>query len=151
MLPAAITFANLLLGALTAGAMFGMWLAMNPASLSAPLFVTQHQHFVRAVNGVMPPLGGLTIVLTIVAAVLARHDGPRLGLFCAATACFVAAGLITRLANQPINAIIMGWTPQAPPVGWEVLRDRWWHWHAARTVAGLAGLCALLAASIRQP
>jgi uncharacterized membrane protein len=59
-------------------------------------------------------------------------------------ALLIAAALITRLGNQPINAIVATWDALRPPAGWEALRDQWWHWHVIRTWTTLAALVFLL-------
>jgi len=142
----AVHFLNLLLAALTAGAMFGFWLSHNPAGLSPAVYVAQQQNGIRALNVKMPLLGGFTVLLTFGAAVLARGDGTRFGLLLAAGCCFLAAGLITRFLNQPINAIVMTWSPEAPPPNWDQLRDTWWRWHLVRTAGGIVGLSLLIVA-----
>jgi uncharacterized membrane protein len=101
-------------------------------------------------NVAMPVLGGLTALLTIVVAWISRADRSKLTLLLAALACFIAAGLITRFLNQPINAIVMTWSAQAPPADWTQLRDDWWHWHIVRTVSGIVGLCLLIAATLNR-
>ncbi|MDP1649559.1 MAG: DUF1772 domain-containing protein [Rubrivivax sp.] len=150
MLTSTIDFANLLLGALVAGTMFGIWLGYNPAGLSAGVYVSQQQHAIGALNVVMPVLGGLSIVLTLVAAAFAASDRTRLILLLSAAGCFIAAGLITRLLNQPINAIVMTWSADAPPTDWMQLRDDWWRWHVMRTVAGIGGLSLLIIAALKR-
>jgi uncharacterized membrane protein len=130
MLSATIDFTNLLLAALVVGAMFGVWLFLNPAGLDA---------------------GAATILVTIVAAVIGRDDRTRLGLLIAAVACFVVAGLTTRFLNQPINRIVMTWSVDAPPpMSWAGLRDEWWRWHMVRLFAGLGGLSLLIAATLKR-
>ncbi len=47
--------------------------------------------------------------------------------------CLLAAALVTRFGNQPVNAIVMTWNPQSPPAEWAQLRDAWWQWHMVRT------------------
>lgn len=150
MLATTIDFATLLLAALVVGAMFGVWLTLNPAGLDPSLYVAQQQQAIRTLNVSMPALGGLTLLLMLVAAFLARHDRTRLTLFVTAAACFLAAGLITRFLNQPINAIVITWSPDAPPANWTELRDEWWRWHIVRLVAGIGGLCLVIAAALRQ-
>jgi len=145
-----VAFTNLLLAALLVGAMFGFWLSFNPAGLDAPTYVTVQQQAIRTLNVKMPVLGGLTILLTIVAAALAGGDGTRVALLAAAAACFVGAGLITRFLNQPINAIVINWSAHAPPADWMRFRDAWWRWHVFRTIGGIAGLCLLIAAALKQ-
>jgi len=150
MLSVLIDFTNVLLAALLVGAMFGVWLFLNPVGSDAVLYVALQQQGIRGLDKTMPALGAATIVVTIVAAVLGRADGTRLGLLVAAIACLVAAGLITRFLNQPINAIVMTWHREAPPTNWTRLRDEWWRWHQFRLVAGLAGLSLLIAATLKR-
>ena len=113
-----IYFANVLLAALLVGAMFGIWLIFNPAGLAAGVYITLQQQGIRTLNKAMPMLGAATILLTILAAVLGRGDGTRFGLLVATVVCLVASGLITRFLNQPINAIVITWHPDAPPANW---------------------------------
>jgi hypothetical protein len=63
-----------------------------------------------------------------------------------AAVLLIAAGLITRLGNQPINAIIMTWVPEAPAANWEQLRDDWWRLHIVRTSSAIAALVFTLLA-----
>ena len=137
-------FLNLLLGALVIGTTFGIWLGYDPADLTAGAYVELQQHAIGALNVILPALGALTIALTIASAVLARSDRRSFGLLLGACACFVIVALCTRFANQPINAVVMSWSPAAPPADWAALRDRWWHWHELRTAIGVAGLSLLL-------
>lgn len=145
-----IDFANLLLAALVVGTTFGIWLGYNPAGLSATVYVTQQQHAIGALNVVLPVLGGVTVLLTMVAAVLATGDRSRLALLLLAAAGFIAAGLITRFLNQPINAVVMTWSAEAPPADWMQLRDDWWRWHVMRMAAGIVGLSLLIAATLKR-
>jgi len=143
-----VAFASLLLAALVVGTMFGIWLGYSPSDLSAGAYIEQQQHAIRALNVTMPLLGALTALLTLVSAVQARGN-PRQALFLfAAFGCFVTAGLITRLLNQPINAILMTWTAATPPTNWTELRDAWWRWHSLRTAFGVVGLSLLIGANL---
>lgn len=145
-----IYFADVLLAALVVGAMFGMWLILNPAGLEAGVYITLQQQGIRKLNTAMPMLGAATILLTILAAVLGRDDSTRLGLLVGTVVCFMASGLITRFLNQPINAIVITWRPDAPPANWSGLRDEWWRWHLVRLLAGLVGLSLLIAAMLHR-
>jgi anthrone oxygenase-like protein len=149
-LAASIDFANFLLAALVVGAMFGVWLSFNPAGLDAPLYVALQQQEIRALNVVMPVLGTLTIVLTLASAALARDHLTRFALLLAAAGCFTAAGLVTRLLNQPINAVVLTWEIGAPPSDWMQFRDTWWHWHEMRLILGVVGLGILIVATLVQ-
>jgi hypothetical protein len=148
MLMRMVEFANLLMAALVVGAMFGFWLSMNPAGLEAVAYAAKQRQAIHALNVTMPILGVMALMLTIATALLARSDPTRAAGLIAAATCFAAAGVITRLLNQPINAIIMTWPVDAPPADWMQLRDGWWRWHIVRTIIGICGLCALIAALI---
>jgi uncharacterized membrane protein len=121
-----IRFIGLLLMSLLVGTMFGIWLGFNPSMLSAATYVEQ-QHTIRALNTVLPALGAVCILLTAALAVLTKDDTRARYLLIAAVVCLVAAGLITRFANQPINSQVMTWSAQAPAANWTELRDAWWH------------------------
>ena len=148
-----IRFVDLLLVALLVGAISGIWIGFNPAGLSPATYVEQQQHAIRALNIFMPLLGAVCIVLTIALAVLTKEDRRTRYLLIATAVCLLIAGVVTRFENQPINSIVMTWTPQAPPANWMELRDQWWRWHIVRTVAGIAALCLLISAvlSNRNP
>lgn len=141
-----VHFANLLLAALLVGAMFAVFLFFNPVGLDAATYVSQSQQGIRADNGRLPILGAITTTLTLAAAVLARTERTRFTLLLVAAGLFVAAGLITRFFNQPINAVIMTWPVREPPASWVQFRNTWWRWHLVRFAAGLGGLCLLILA-----
>jgi hypothetical protein len=148
MLATANAFLDLVCAALSAGAMFGLWLGLHGHRLPASFYVAQQQQLIRSMNVAMPLLGAATILSTLLSAFLAIEERTRLVLLLTSAACFLVAGLITRFSNQPINAVVMTWPIQAPPAGWEALRDAWWRWHVRRTLFGIAGLCALVAATL---
>jgi uncharacterized membrane protein len=140
-----VRFVLLLLLALLVGSMFGIWVGFNPTGLSATAYVEQQQNAIRSFNTLLPAMGAACIVLGAWLAVAAKE--PRIRwLLIAAVACLVAAGVVTRFCNQPINAVVITWSPQNPPPQWAHLRDAWWHWHIVRTVAAIAGLGLSLAA-----
>ena len=145
-----INFADVLLAALLVGAMFGIWLIFNPAGVAAGIYITLQQQGIRMLNRAMPVLGAVTILLTILASVLGGGDSTRFDLLAGTVVCFVAAGLITRFRNQPINAIVITWRTDTPPENWEAVRDEWWRWHLIRLLAGLGGLSLLIAAMLRH-
>src|SRR3954447_18548744 len=123
MFSAIVNFADLLLAALVVGAMFGVWLIFNPAGLAPGAYTTLHQQGIRTLNRTMPILGAVTILLTVLAAVLGRRDTTRFCLLAGTVLCFVASGLVTRFLNQPINAKVATWHTDSPPANWMGLPD----------------------------
>jgi hypothetical protein len=145
-----IDFADLLLAGLLTGAIFGAFLIMSPAGLDATTYVIQQQNGIRALNGIMPLLGALTIIFTLAAAFAASGDPLRMNLLFAAAAALIVVGLFTRFLNQPINAVVMTWNANSPPADWTALRDAWWRWHLVRLVLGLASFSLIIAAALRR-
>lgn len=150
MLPLIVDFVTLFLGALLLGAMFCAWLIFNPAQLNASQYIIVHQQGIRTLNTVMPLLGGLTILMSVVSAVLARENKTRMSLLIGTAILFIISGLITRFGNQPINAIVRGWNSAAPPAQWTLLRDTWWRWHCLRLCTVSTGSTLLIAATLMR-
>lgn len=148
MAASAIRFVGLLLIALLVGTMFGLWIGFDPASLSSVAYVELMQGLIRALNVPLPLLGFVCIVLTVLLALLTRSDRRGRNLLIAAVLCLVTAALVTRFGNQPINAVVMTWTPQSPDANWTELRDAWWRWHVVRTLAGVLALALALLAAV---
>lgn len=140
-------FLQLMLLALLAGTMFGIWVGFNPMPLSATAYVEQQQNAIRSLNTLLPAMGAARIVLTAFLVIRSKGN-PRLRyMLGAAIVLLLVAAVVTRFANQPINAIVITWSAQAPPVEWAQLREQWWHWHIVRTVAAIGALAlAVLAA-----
>ena len=145
-----LRFAHLLLVALVVGTMFGVWVGFDPRYLSATAYVEQQQRTIESLNVLMPVLGGVAILLTLLLAVVERGRRPIFYLLVAAAVLLIFAGLVTRFENQPINAQVMTWRAQAAPANWAELRDAWWKWHVVRTVSGLVALGLILGATVAE-
>lgn len=145
-----IGFINIMIIALMAGTVFGIWLGYNPAEYSSSTFVEQQQAAIRALNVTLPVLGAIAILLTIISAYLARASSNTLYLLLTTILFLLVAALVTRFGNQPINAIVITWSIQAPPENWTTLRDSWWQWHIIRTLAMIAALSLILLANPMQ-
>jgi uncharacterized membrane protein len=148
-LVSAIRFVSLLLTSLLVGAMFGIWLGFNPSALTATAYVEMQQNAIRALNISFPVLGLVCVLLTAALAALTKRDKRGRYLLGGAAICLVTAGVVTRFGNQPINALVMTWSPESPAANWMELRDTWWHWHILRTVAGVSALTLALLAALR--
>jgi uncharacterized membrane protein len=105
-------------------------------------------------NTLLPAMGGVSVVLAITLAVLSKQDPRCRDLLVGAALLMIVAAAVTRFGNQPINAVIMQWSLQSPAPNWAEMRDQWWHWHIARTVAAVAALAltvlAVLVAKVRR-
>lgn len=139
---------TVLLVALVAGATFGIWQGYNPASYSAATFLEMHQGAVRGLNFLLPATAFAALLLTVLLSVRSLATAGALPLYAATLVLLIAGGLITRLANQPINAQVMTWTVDAMPATWSELRDSWWFWHVARMCASVLALVTLTTAEL---
>ena len=135
-----IRFILMVVLALVAGTMFGILVGFNPASLSALAYIEQQQNAIRSFNTLLPVMGAACILLTATLAIMSKGDSRGRYLLVAAAILMVVAALVTRFCNQPINAVVMTWSVQAPPANWMQQRDNWWHWHMVRSLAGIAAL-----------
>jgi len=140
--------ANIVFAALIAGGMFVIWVGYDPAALSPATYVEQQQNAIRALNVLMPVLGGLTVLLTLICAFLQRKDRKAFVLLIVAAAFLVVGGLVTRFGNQPINDIVMSWDIARPAANWTELRDQWWGFHRVRSISGLIALVLITWANI---
>lgn len=146
-----VTVLNVVLAAILVGIMLALWVGHNPADLPYWVYLQRQQATIQTLNTPMPLLGAATILVTLVSACLRRGQRLACGALVVAALLLVGAGLITRLANQPINAMVMTWLPSQPPADWEQLRDRWWHWHILRTLLGCGALGLLLFVIVGRP
>ena len=153
MLANVLRFVLLVLFGLLAGTMFGIWVGYDPAGLSASAYVEQQQGAIRALNTVLPAMGAVCIVTTLWLAGLSRRDPRSRYLYAGAVLLMLVAALVTRFGNQPINAVVMSWSPQSPAADWAQLRDLWWQWHGLRAAAGVGALVlvALAVLGARNP
>jgi uncharacterized membrane protein len=145
-LNSALQLVDILVISLVAGSIFGIWRGYNPSTYSAETFVEVHQGAVRGLNVLLPVMGLTAIVLTLLLMFLSRSKARPFRLYFAALLAMVAAGLVTRLFNQPINAEVMGWTADAIPDNWTEFRDAWWRWHIVRLICAVAAAAILIAA-----
>lgn len=145
-----IRFFNVLMVALVAGSIFGIWLGYNPKDLSAPTFIEQQQSAISDLNTLMPILGLITILLTLASAILHKKEKRTFIILLIATLFLILSGLTTRFGNQPINSIVMTWNMNTPPDNWIELRDKWWTYHEIRTVTALIALSLIVWVSIKK-
>lgn len=119
-----ILFAALFFVALASGGAFVVYLAYNPAGMSAAFYVETMQHAIR----VLLPLAmvlNMGLLFVIVSAVLARRDRLSFYLLIAASVGIILAVLVTVFGNWPINNQIITWNLNSPPSNWTELRDEW--------------------------
>jgi uncharacterized membrane protein len=145
-----IEFLDVLLTALLVGAMFGVWLLLNPARRIPGLYIPLHQQGIRTLNTALPAFGAAGVILSLMSAVLMQGESVGCALLIATAMCFAAAGFITRFQNQRINATVIIWNSDAPPANWEEMTDAWLKWHVIRLLAGIAGLSLLTVAILRR-
>jgi Domain of unknown function (DUF1772) len=131
--------ALLIVMALLSGTMFAIAVGFNPSALSSTTYLEQQQAMIRSFNTLLPAMGAFCILLLGVLAFRSAGIAPiACALFCCAGLLMIAAAIITRFANQPINAIVATWTSNSMPLDWMVVRDRWWSWHLVRSAAALS-------------
>lgn len=145
-----IRFFNVVMVALVAGTIFGIWLGYNPNDLSAPTFIEQQQSVITDLNTLMPILGLITILLTLTSAIIHKKEKRTFIILLIAAFFLVLSGLTTKFGNQPINSIVMTWDMNVPPSNWMELRDKWWTFHEIRTLTAFIALLLIVWMSIKK-
>jgi hypothetical protein len=135
---------------LIAGTLFGIWIGYNPQHLSGQTYVEQQQGVINALNILMPILGLITIILTLISAYIQRDDQLVFIALLVAAVLLITSGLVTRFGNQPINSIVMTWDKTNLPNNWIELRNKWWSLHIIRAVTALAAFCLIIWTSMRK-
>lgn len=143
-----LQFLAIMLIALVAGSTFGIWRGYDPGGYSALTFLETLQGAVGGLNVTLPLMGAGALVMTGILAVMARRDRPVAGAYAFAFVLMAVAAVITRFANQPINADVVTWTPDSMPANWTAIRDVWWHWHVVRTMLSMLALAVLVLATM---
>ena len=139
-----IKFLDVILAGLIAGTLFGVWIGYNPKNLSAATYVEQQQSVIKALNTLMPVLGLINIILTVIAAVLQNQNQNVFISLLISAGFLIISGLITKFGNQPINAIVITWNKANAPNNWTELRDKWWLLHKARTFTTFVAFCLIV-------
>jgi uncharacterized membrane protein len=145
-----IRILNVFIAALLGGALFGSWMGYNPEGLSAGAYLEQQQQAIKSLNTLMPAMGLITIILTLIAAFYQRKQSLRLILLLVAASLLIISALITKFGNQPINAIVITWEKNDMPDEWTSLRDKWWSLHILRCLASITALLLIVIASVRR-
>ena len=145
-----IGFLNIIIAALVAGTVFGIWIGYNPKDLSATAYIEQQQSAINALNTLMPLLGLLTILLTFFSAYLHKKEKSIFITLLVAVVFLIVSGVTTRFGNQPINSIVMSWNASSPPANWVELRDEWWSFHILRTFTSVVGLCLIVWVNLKK-
>jgi len=145
-----IRFINVVLISIITGIVVGIWLGYNPKDFSAHTYIEQQQGAINAFNVLMPILGLITIIVTVINAFLQKRNKDVFTMLLIAALFLIVSGLVTRFGNQPINSIVMTWTPDRPPDNWIELRDTWWSFHTVRTFASFFALCLIVWVSVKK-
>lgn len=145
-----IRFLDLFMAGLIAGVLFGIWIGYNPQYFSAQTYLEQQQNAIKALNTLMPILGLITILLTVISAFLQKDNHPVFIALLIAAFFLIISGIVTRFGNQPINSIVMTWNKVDFPDNWAELRDRWWTLHKIRSVSALIAFCIIIWTNIRK-
>lgn len=145
-----IRFINIVMAGLIAGTLFGIWLGYNPKTFSVSTYLEQQQGAIKALNTIMPLLGLITTILTLISAFLQKDNKTVFITLIIAAILLVISGLVTKFGNQPINKIVMTWNKVEIPGNWTELRDKWWSLHIIRAVMAFVAFCLIVWTALRK-
>lgn len=110
--------------------------------LTGPEWIAYKQGKERVFGAVMPAAFGGTALVTLAAAILLPL-GSGEGV---AALLLVGAQAITMIVHLPLNRLLTGWSPAAPPPGWQGARRRWQAWNWARCACAVLAFAVVVAA-----
>ncbi len=139
-----IRFLNMLMAGLIAGSLFVILIGYNPQTWSGQTYVETQQSVIKALNTLMPILGLITIVLTLISAFLQKNNQAVFITLLIAAGLLVIGALVTRFGNQPINSDVMTWDKLNLPDNWTELREKWWSFHIIRAVTTFLAFCLIV-------
>ncbi len=145
-----IRFIDIVMAGLIAGILFGIWLGYNPKTYSVSTYLEQQQGAIKSLNTIMPLLGLITIILTIISAFLQKDNKTIFISLVIATIFLIISGLVTKFGNQPINKIVMTWNKTEVPSNWTELRDKWWLFHILRALTAFVAFCFIVVTTLRK-
>ncbi|MEU8234816.1 DUF1772 domain-containing protein [Actinoplanes sp. NPDC048967] len=102
----------------------------------------------RVLGRVMPVWYSASLILTVVLAVVHRHD-PGLSALVGGAALFVLSIVMSLAVLVPINNRAKNWTPEQAPDDWREQQARWDRYHYAR-VAVIITAFALVTTGVIQ-
>jgi uncharacterized membrane protein len=143
-----VKFFDLILVGIVSGILIGILLGYNPKTLSPGSYLEQQQNAIKALNTLMPILGLIATLLTLISAILQRQN--NLITLLIAAGLLIASGIITRFGNQPINSIVMTWDSKTISQNWIGLRDQWWVFHIMRTLTSFVSFCLIVLTVIKK-
>ena len=119
-------------------------------TLSAPAYIELRQRINPIMNRRVPVIYMGTLVALLVVLGLAFDVGERsvLATTTVALACLFADVVFAIRENQPINAVVDGWSPTAYPADWYDYREKWLTIFRAREVVLLTGYASLLVGAV---
>jgi hypothetical protein len=99
------------------------------AGTSGGDFTWRTQTIIRGLRWIEP----LLRIATILALFFGARTRPTLDRqrWLLGAAIMLVIGVIGVLTNYQADARILAWNPNAPPSGWEAMRDGWSRWHLA--------------------
>ena len=143
-------FFGLLLIGLAAGGSLCVVFIERSLGDSGTFYVAYKQLLIRSLTVPLPLLGALGAVAVLVDCYGLWRIGPSTALWLALAAFLLTAavGVLTKFGHFPLNAMIAGWDPAAPPPRWNSVQATWSMFHMARTTAAVLASALLIASNL---
>jgi uncharacterized membrane protein len=142
-----------LLLVLVTGVFWGTWFSLSRTmyQLSPETFIIIGKQIMQNIAlgmSIMMPLGIVGVLVLLLMA--GRRKKAHFYWLLTTFILFVLALAITLFIEVPIDNQIKTWTPDALPIDWKAIRDRWQFYHTDRTFLSLAGIICYLMAAIKR-
>jgi uncharacterized membrane protein len=139
----AIEFSGIMLTALVMGVFWGTWFTLTRSipDFSAAEFIHIGKTIIANVAVPMAIIMPATLLCMLAAVLLSRSvNRYAFYLYSIAFLLMVVTLIITVGVEVPIDNQIKTWTSATLPSNWELLRQRWDHYHTVRTFTAIGSL-----------
>lgn len=138
---------------LVTGVFWGTWFSLSRTmhTFPAETFIAIGKQIMQNVAtgmSIMMPLGIIGLLVLMLLA--GKRKKAHFYWLLSTLVLFITALVITLFIEVPIDNQIRRWSPDAIPVDWQVVRDRWQLYHTDRTFISLAGIACYLMAVIKR-
>jgi hypothetical protein len=138
---------------LVSGVFWGTWFSLSRSMHTLPVatFIAIGKIIMHNVAVAMSIMMPATIICMAFFLLNTRRSQPvYFYSMLTALILFVAALVITLAVEVPIDNQIKMWTDATTPANWESVRDRWQHFHTARTFLTLASILSFTFALLNK-
>jgi len=133
---------------LATGGLMVNWIGLARA-MARMSSASAYTEFHQATNHTFDPYMRIIMIGALLGGIVLAAISPGIlsaagTLAVAGAICYACVIAVTLLTNLRINSLIAGWSIEAPPENWTIVRARWVRFHILRTLISVPALASYL-------